>query len=188
MKVVAIVLAMVELTVAVVSLVVVGRARRRGASPSMVMVALAAGAAGSLAMVPVGLLLELIPGVTVNVYGEWLAEAVLGTTVPAALLAVHLLVGWSAVPALLVGFAWASGAVGGVGAGRRVAAGALYGAVMWLVVNSWALPALTGHQSPWARGGLALWPSLTVHVVYGVTVAWVLPARMSPARPVVDPA
>lgn len=182
MKVVGIVLASAELAVALVCLGMVRRGRRRAAGPNLGVVALAAGAAGSLAMVPVGLLLEVIPGVSVNVYGEWLAETVFDSTAPAALLAVHLLVGWSAVPPLLVAFRWASRQGWGLQTGWRLVAGGLYGAGMWLVVNSWALPALTGHQSPWGSGVLALWPSLTVHVVYGVAVALMLPPRALTAR------
>jgi hypothetical protein len=107
---------------------------------------------------------------------------VFGNTAPAALLAVHLLVGWVAVLPLLAAFTWASARGWDLGTRRRVVAGGLYGAAMWLVVNSWALPALTGHSSPWAGGALALWPSLTVHVAYGTVAAWMLPPDTLPVR------
>jgi hypothetical protein len=171
-RVVAVIAASLELTVAILGIVRLWQRRRRGLPASSVLVAVAAGAAGSLAMVPAGLLVQLVPGAAVNVYGEWLADQVFGSTMPAALLAVHLVVGWLAAPPLLVAFALGSRRGIRLGRGPRLGAGASYGAAMWLVVNSWALPLLTGREWPWSRGWIAIWPSLAVHLVYGVTVAW----------------
>jgi len=49
--------------------------------------------------------------------------------------------------------------------------GALYGAGIWLVVNSISLPLVFGRLTPWALGWPAMWPSLAVHVVYGLVAA-----------------
>ena len=49
--------------------------------------------------------------------------------------------------------------------------GAAYGAGFYLPVNSLALPWLFGDPTPWELGWNVVYPSLIVHVVYGVSVA-----------------
>jgi uncharacterized membrane protein YagU involved in acid resistance len=59
--------------------------------------------------------------------------------------------------------------------------GALYGAAVWLVVNSLLLPAAFGRPTPWRLGWSAIWPSLMVHVIYGTVAAMVAGRSSRPA-------
>lgn len=49
--------------------------------------------------------------------------------------------------------------------------GLTYGAAIWVVLNSLMLPVLFGRPTAWRIGWPAIWPSLTVHLVYGVATA-----------------
>ncbi len=42
------------------------------------------------------------------------------------------------------------------------------------------LPWLIGRPTPWAVGWHAMWPSLTVHAVYGVVTAYVTAMPVDP--------
>jgi uncharacterized membrane protein YagU involved in acid resistance len=121
---------------------------------------LRAGTIGGLAMIPVGLMIRHGFGGAVNVYGELVVESVLGRVVPWALFAQHMLISWIfAIPVVLLLQGWTARAA--------LVAGYAYGAGIWLVVNSLALPFLFGRPTPWQMGWRAIWPSLTVHIVYG---------------------
>ncbi len=128
-----------------------------------------AGIAGGLAMIPVGLLLRRVLGYSLNVYGELLVRLVLGHVSPWALALEHFLVSWGMALPLVAMAARRRGA--------PLAVGALYGAAIWLVVNSLLLPAAFGRSTPWSLGWSAIWPSLSVHVVYG-TVAFAAARRL----------
>lgn len=135
--------------------------------------ALAAGAVGGLAMIPAGLALRFGLGQRVNVYGEMVVQTLLGQVSPWALLFQHALVSWVlAVPLVL--------------ARRRAprvpasVTGLAYGAGLWLVVNSLSPPLLFGRPTPWQLGWSAIWPSLTVHLVYGAAAVGVI--RVNAAR------
>ena len=58
------------------------------------------------------------------------------------------------------------------------------GAGYWLLVNAVTLPTLFGQQHPWERGPAAVWPSLLVHVIFGLGVAAVLHVRRRSPAPV----
>lgn len=134
--------------------------------------ALRAGTIGGLAMIPVGLAIRFGFGGTVNVYGELVVERMLGRVFPLALFIEHFLIGWVlAVPPVL--FAYKQGI------NAPIAAGAAYGAAIWLVINSLALPFLFGRPTPWQIGWPAIRPSLVVHIVYGAAtcLALVQPPR-----------
>ncbi len=142
--------------------------RRRGGGYLGVVAArsVAAGVPGGLAMVPVGLVL-LAAGYQVNKYGELVVRQLVGQPLYSAMAIEHLLISVGmAVPFVAVLTRWP--------ARRPVWLGAGYGALAWLVVNSLALPAVFGQPSPWRLGPDALWPSLSVHVVYGVVLGAVL--------------
>ena len=150
-----------------------------------VLVAVVAGTAGAVAMIPVGLAILQVPGATANVYGELLAHQLFGATTWSALFAVHMLVGWlAALPVVAAGWLLARAAARPPGAGWALLAGLIYGAGMWLVVNSMMLPWLYGRPNPWALGWPAIWPSLLVHLVYGAVTAYVVAgaSRMTHAR------
>lgn len=117
-------------------------------------------------MIPFGLALRFGVGQRVNVYGELVVETLLGTVPAWALLVQHALVSWLlAVPLALV---WTKIPT------PAPVTGLVYGAGAWVVINSVSLPLLFGRPTPWQLGWSAIWPSLTVHLVYGVAVAVVL--------------
>jgi uncharacterized membrane protein YagU involved in acid resistance len=100
------------------------------------------------------------------------------------LLAMHLVIGViSAIPPVLVAWAgrWPPNLLPGL------VAGAGYGVGYWFLVNAVTLPALFGRQHPWERGPSAVWPSLLVHVIFGLGVAAVLHVRRWSPAPVGHP-
>ncbi len=133
-----------------------------------------AGLAGGVAMMPFGLVLRRVMGRSLNVYGELLLQMLVGRVTLGGLLVEHL--------AISVGMAFPLVALfprlGRVG---WTVPGVLYGAGLWLVVNSISLPLLFGRPTPWVLGWATIWPSLTVHVVYGLVAAAV--ARLSSRPP-----
>ena len=127
-----------------------------------------AGLAGGLAMIPVGLALRAA-GLPVNRYGELLAVQLTGSGQLAVVAAIHLAVSLlSAVPLALARH---------IHPFERIPAplfGAGFGAGYWLAINAVALPWWFSRASPFAEGADAVWPSLLVHVLYGVVAATVL--------------
>lgn len=61
--------------------------------------------------------------------------------------------------------------------GARLLSGLAYGAVFYVAVNSLALPIAFGDPTPWSLGFSVVYPSLVIHLVYGLTAAWVAPRR-----------
>lgn len=137
-------------------------------------VVVGAGFVGAVAMVPVGLALSAA-GFEVNRYGELLAEQLTGSRRPAVLFALHLVIGVVSVVPLAVAAAAALRP-------RRMimlVGGAVYGAAYWLGVNALALPLLYDRPFPWMEGVASVWPSLLVHVVYGLAAALALAQAQS---------
>lgn len=126
-------------------------------------------------MLPIGLALRAA-GHPVNVYGELVVQTVLGQVYPWALLVEHSLISWSLAWPLvwLLRYRPQTSSFG---------LGLAYGAAIWVVVNSLALPAVFGRPTPWQMGWPAIWPSLTVHLVYGVMAALVA-RRLHPSTAV----
>ena len=143
--------------------------RREGGWGALALLRTAAvsGIAGSIAMVPFGLVIRRVLGLPLNRYGESVLRLLAGRVTPLGLALEHLLIGWAMALPLV-----------GLSKGRWVthpeAVGAAYGATIWLVVNSLALPYAFAQPTPWSLGVNAIWPSLLVHVVYGVVAAGVL--------------
>jgi uncharacterized membrane protein YagU involved in acid resistance len=143
-------------------------------------------------MYPFGVVLRRHFGYSLNVYGQLVANAFFrllalpagaaGAQVapPWALHVQHLVIGWTlAVPlTLLVERRGAPHRVS-----TRVLVGGAYGAAAWLVVNSLVLPITFGRPTPWTVGFAAIWPSLLVHLVYGVTTALVCTAMVGRPLP-----
>ena len=124
--------------------------------------ALVSGTAGSGAMLPFGIVLRRM-GYSVNVYGQLMANALFGHPPPWVLVAQHFVIGWSlALPPLRL-FGWLERF-------PRIFVGAAYGFIAWLALNSLALPIVFGRPTPWQLGSAAIWPSLLVHLVYGVSM------------------
>jgi uncharacterized membrane protein YagU involved in acid resistance len=53
---------------------------------------------------------------------------------------------------------------------RPILAGAAYGALYCVAVNSLALPIFFGDPTPWQPGAATLLPSLIGHVVFGASI------------------
>lgn len=125
---------------------------------------LIAGLVAGAAMVPIGVALRAA-GRPVNVYGELLVRAVLGSAPPVALAALHIAVSVSlAAPFVLVTHR------------RRLhpAWGLAYGVASWALVNATVLPLWFSRPTAWSLGLGAAWPSLLVHAVYGAVLGfWV---------------
>ncbi len=136
-----------------------------------------AGIAGGVAMIPIGLVLRRVLGYSLNVYGELLLRTLLGGVSPWALAVEHFLISWGMALPLVPLLAWRR-------RGSPFVLGAMYGAAIWLVVNSLLLPLAFGRLTPWRLGWSAIWPSLLVHVVYG-SVAAIAARRID--RPVGPP-
>lgn len=56
----------------------------------------------------------------------------------------------------------------------------MYGAAFYAGINSLALPIAFGDPTPWQLGFTTVYPSLVIHLVYGVVIALV--ARPGAAR------
>lgn len=135
-----------------------------------------AGLWAGAAMMPFGIVLRTL-GHQVNVYGELAVRSVLGSAPMFAQLAFHALVSISlAVP--FVALARSRGAAG-------LAAGAFYGVLSWAALNATLLPLWFGRPTGWALGIAEIWPSLVIHVVYGVVLGAVstCPGASCESRP-----
>ena len=136
--------------------------------------ALRSGTIASLAMIPFGLLFKSM-GLRVGHYGPKVGEALFGHQpdpwMPVLLLVQHFVIGWLSALPLLMFWLWrAPQAI-------RLGDGLLYGLAYYLAVNALALPWLFGDAFPWQLGWSTIYPSLVVHLVFGVSIA--LTARMS---------
>ena len=136
--------------------------------------ALRSGAIASLAMMPFGLLFKSMD-LRVGHYGPKVGEALFGHQpdpwMPVLLLVQHFVIGWLSALPLLMFWLWrAPQAI-------RLGDGLLYGLAYYLAVNALALPWLFGDAFPWQLGWNTIYPSLVVHLVFGVSIA--LTARMS---------
>jgi len=130
--------------------------------------ALRSGTIASLAMMPFGLLFKWM-GLRVGHYGPKVGEALFGLQpdpwMPVLLLAQHFVIGWlSALPLLLFWLWRAPWTI-------LISEGVLYGLVYYLAVNALALPWLFGDAFPWRLGWSTIYPSLVVHLVFGVSIA-----------------
>lgn len=124
---------------------------------------LRSGTIASLVMMPFGFIFKLLD-LRVGHYGPKLAALVFGESTWAVLLVQHLVIGWvSTLPLLLLLVRFKS-------VDAPVALGAAYGLAYYVVVNSLALPLLFGDPTPWQSGLNVIYPSLLVHVVFGVCI------------------
>lgn len=121
------------------------------------------GTIASLAMMPFGLLFKLLD-LRVGYYGPKLAALVFDEPTRFVLFAQHLVIGWvSALPLLLILVRFGRLAA-------PAAIGATYGLAYYVVVNSLALPLLFADPTPWQLGFNVVYPSLLVHLVFGVSI------------------
>ena len=121
------------------------------------------GTIASLVMMPLGFLFKVLD-LRVGHYGPKLAAVLFGESTRLVLFLQHLAIGWvSALPLLLI-------LIYVPALSAPVATGALYGIGYYAVVNSLALPLLFGDPTPWQLGFSFVYPSLLVHLVFGVSI------------------
>lgn len=141
--------------------------------------ALRCGIPAGLAMIPFAAGFRAY-GLRINEYGRKTLELVVGEVAPPLhtllTFAQHMLISVFAALPLLCLLARVEGR------SRRVAVATLYGAVFYAAVNAWALPLYFGDPTPWALGFETVYPSLAIHLVYGVVIGLV--ARPRPIAPV----
>ncbi len=129
--------------------------------------ALWSGTLAGIAMIPFAAVFRA-HGLRINEYGRKTLELLVGV-VPSPwhdllTLVQHLIISWVvAVPLILVFRRVPERRV-------RVVVGALYGAVFYAAMNSLALPLAFGDPTPWTLGFRTVYPSLVVHLVYGIVV------------------
>ena len=140
-------------------------------------VSLEAGLVAGVTMMPFGAALRAL-GYQVNVYGELMVRALLGSAPMLAQLVLHVVVSITlAIPFVL--FArWRGGA--------NHIPGAVYGLLAWAAMNATLLPLLFERSTGWALGFRVVWPSLLVHLVYGASLGAVTARRMSRVRAVAE--
>jgi len=130
---------------------------------------LRSGSFAALAMIPFGLVFFAL-GLRVNEYGMAVIQTFFGD-LPAGvrflLFAVeHFLISWTVAFPLLCAFLWLRGRL------PALWLGIAYGLAFYVVMNSLLLPLLFGDPTPWQLGFEVIYPSLIVHVVYGVVIWW----------------
>ena len=126
------------------------------------------GTIASIAMIPFGFLFQLL-GLRVGHYGKKLLEVFFTDlselTFRLLMFIEHFAIGWlSAVPLLILL----------VLIKNRLPAllvGAIYGVAYYVVLNSFLLPLSFGDRTPWALGFSVMYPSLIIHIVFGVSIA-----------------
>lgn len=130
--------------------------------------ALRAGTAGGLAMIPFAAFFRA-RGLRINEYGAKTLELFVGPTEGPLhyllTLIQHLAISWVVAVPLILGLAIVPGRA------QRLGAGLLYGAGFYVAVNSLVLPLAFGDPTPWQLGFETVYPSLAVHLVYGLVVA-----------------
>jgi uncharacterized membrane protein YagU involved in acid resistance len=127
--------------------------------------ALRSGTIASLAIMPLGWLFRAF-GLRIGHYGPKFAALFIDDPQPWQLFAQHLLIGWiSALPLLVILLLTRA-------ARWPVLAGAAYGAVFYVVVNSLALPLYFDDLTPWQLGWATIWPSLIGHMAYGACIGF----------------
>lgn len=134
--------------------------------------AIRAGTAAGLAMMPAAMFFRW-RGLRINEYGRKTLELLVGDVAPplqhVLTFVQHMIISWAAaVPFLLL-------LPRIPGRNARLAFGATYGAGFYVVLNSLALPLAFGDPTPWQLGWATVYPSLTIHLIYGVVLALVAP-------------
>ena len=121
------------------------------------------GTIASLVIVPLSPLFKAF-GLRIGHYGPKFAALFFDDPQPWLLFIQHLLIGClSAVPLLVI--------LVRTDAGRwPILAGATYGALYYVAVNSLALPIFFGDPTPWQLGAATILPSLIGHVIFGMAI------------------
>jgi len=126
------------------------------------------GTIASIAMIPFGFLLQLL-GLRVGYYGKKLIEVFFADlsmlSFRLLMFVEHFAIGWlSAVPLLILLVLMKNRL-------PAISTGALYGVAYYVVINSLFLPLSFGDKTPWELGFSVMYPSLIIHIVFGVSIA-----------------
>jgi len=114
-------------------------------------------------MMPFGFFFRLLD-LRIGHYGPKVADFLFGNSSLGVLLVQHVVIGWlSALPLLLILVRFQR-------LGAPAAIGAVYGLVYYVALNSLALPLFFGDPTPWESGLNVIYPSLVVHVVFGLCI------------------
>lgn len=129
------------------------------------------GTIASLLMMPFGFLFRVLD-LRIGHYGKKLVEVAFGE-LPLPLfrtlvIAEHFLIGWLSTAPLLIALLFTPAR----SSKSLLWLGLAYGAGYYVVLNSWLLPVAFGDPSPWALGFNHIYPSLIVHLVFGVSIAF----------------
>jgi len=132
---------------------------------SVTIESLVAGTVGAIAMMPAGFLFTEL-GMRVGHYGPKFAALYLSAPGELALFVQHMVLGWiSAIPLVLT-------PLHSVSYSTLILWGTVYGTFYYVVVNSLAMPLYFGDELPWNLGWSVVYPSLVVHIIFGVAVAY----------------
>lgn len=148
--------------------------QRRTVAPSrqpargLIAEALRSGTVAGLAMIPFAAYFRS-QGLRVNEYGRktlsLLVGDVSGPVHDVLTFVQHLAISWlAAVPLLLV-------VAHLLDRRARILAGLAYGGLFYVAVNALALPLTFSDPTPWTLGWRFVYPSLVIHLVYGLGVA-----------------
>ena len=140
---------------------------QRGFLQGLIKESIRSGTIASIAMIPFGLLFQLL-GLRVGHYGKKLLE-VFFTDLPELtfrllMIVQHFVIGWISAAPLLIVLILLKHRL------PRWSVGAIYGVVYYVVLNSLALPLSFGDRTPWQLGFPVIYPSLIIHIVFGISV------------------
>lgn len=128
------------------------------------------GSIAAIVMIPFALLFSSL-GLRINEYGKKVIQLLFSNFSPGIRFALfileHFILSWIfAIPLLLLLMHFH----------RRfsyILLGFLYGTVFYILINSLLLPALFNEVIPWKAGFIyTILPSLVVHIVYGLSIAF----------------
>lgn len=133
--------------------------------------AVRSGTIASIVMMPAGFLFKYF-GLRVGHYGNKLGAVLFGGVgeplLQALLLAQHFVIGWlSAIPLLMFMIF-----VREYRPSRLLLAGALYGALYYLLINAFVLPLSFDDPLPLQMGFNVVYPSLIVHILFGLSIGY----------------
>lgn len=131
---------------------------------ALLMETLRSGTIASVVIMPLGLLFRALD-LRIGDYGPKFAGLFIENPQTWHLLVQHFIIGWlTTLPLLLI--------LQVMGPSRWwLVAGAVYGAVFYVLVNSLALPLYFADPTPWQLGWLTVLPSLIAHIAFGVAIA-----------------
>lgn len=126
------------------------------------------GTIASIAMMPFGFLFQLLE-LRVGYYGKKLLEVFFSELpVPVFRLLMfteHFAIGWLSAAPLLILLVVIKNRL------PALSVAAIYGVVYYVVLNSFILPLSFGDRTPWTLGFSVMYPSLIIHIVFGVSIA-----------------